>query len=261
MRSLTKEVTTVLRFLRLKEYLGNLLGIPFLIWLISPEELLTTKTALVLTANTCLTAFTFSFNDIEDAEDDSLDLVKRERNVVANGSLERRWAYVICAFLLMAGLITLRFVNPRLTTIAFILSINSFLYSWKKVRFKSIPFIDLFSHALAIGIQQLLITYYAFKPLDFKIFPYIGLVTSFSFATQLSQELRDYRIDEATNVRTTAQILGEKNAMILIVIFSSLPTFAALLLPKPLPYLAPIMAPAYLFHLNKRLGLPLEKLL
>ncbi len=261
MRSLTKKVATVLGFLRLKEYSSNLLGIPLLVWLISPKELLTLKTVLVLTSNMCLTAFTFSFNDIEDAEDDFLDLVKRERNVIANGSLERKWAYLICSSLLVTGLAILQFVDPQLTIIAFIFSVNSFFYSWKKIRFKSIPFIDLLSHAFAIGIQQLLITYYAFNPLDFRIFPYIGLVTSFSFATQLSQELRDSRIDEVTNIRTTAQILGERNTMVLIVIFSLIPTFTALLLPKPLPYLAPIMTPAYLLHLNKRLGLPLKKLL
>ncbi len=261
MRSLTKKVNTVLRFIRFKEYSSSLLAIPLLIWLISPKELFIMKTALVLTANTCLTAFTFSFNDLEDAEDDLYDLVKRERNVIANKSLEKKWAYLICGSLLLTGLAILYFVDPRLTMMASILSLNSFFYSWREIRFKSVPFIDLVSHALAIGIQQLLITYSAFKPINSGILPYIGLVTSFSFATQLSQELRDYKVDEITRVRTTAHILGERGTLILIIIFSSIPTFTALFLPKPLPYLAPIMAPAYLLHLNKRLGLPLEKFL
>ncbi len=260
MRSLSKKMIIVLRLLRLKEYSSNLLGIPFLIWLISSKELFTMKSIMILSANICLTAFTFSFNDIEDAEDDFYDLVKRERNVIASGLLGKSWAYLICTLLLITGFALLYFIAPELTMIASILSVNSFLYSWRKIRFKSIPFIDLVSHALAIGIQQLLITYFAFKPLDSGIIPYIGLVTSFSLATQLSQELRDYRVDEMTNIKTTAQILGERNATILIVIFSLIPTFTALFLPKPLPYLAPIMAPVYLLHLNKRLGLHLKKL-
>jgi len=261
MPSLIKKIDIVLRFLRLKEYSSNFVGIPFMIWLISPAELFTLKALLVLIANMCLTAFTFSFNDIEDAEDDSHDIVKREKNVIANGLLERRWAYLICTSLLLIGLAALHIVDSQLTMMASIFSLNSFFYSWKKVRFKSIPFIDLLSHALAIGIQQLVITYSAFKPIDSGILPYVGLVSSFSLATQLSQELRDYRVDEMTNIKTTAQLLGERKTMILILIFSSIPAFTALLLPKPLPYLAPLMTPLYLIHLNKRLGLPLKKLL
>ena len=70
------------------------------------------------------------------------------------------------------------------------LPLNSFLYSWRKVRFKSIPLRGLISHAIAIGVQQLLITYSAFKPVDHGILPHASL-WSFSLTSQLSQELRD----------------------------------------------------------------------
>ena len=67
------------RLARIRAYLLTLFSIIALIFLISPQNLFSTKTVTVFFANLFLTAFVYAFNDVEDAADDYNILEKRRK--------------------------------------------------------------------------------------------------------------------------------------------------------------------------------------
>lgn len=67
----------------------TLFSIIALVFLISPQNLFSSKTVIVFFANLFLTAFVYAFNDVEDAADDRHILEKRKRNPVSNGDLTK----------------------------------------------------------------------------------------------------------------------------------------------------------------------------
>ena len=75
----TSETDILVRLTRIDRYLYVLILIFPLIFLISPQNLFSYKTVVIFLANLFLTAFGYTFNDIEDAEDDYHDIKKRNR--------------------------------------------------------------------------------------------------------------------------------------------------------------------------------------
>ena len=67
------------RLTGIRAYLLTLFSIIALIFLISPQNLFSTKTVIVFFANLFLTAFVYAFNDVEDAADDYNILEKRKK--------------------------------------------------------------------------------------------------------------------------------------------------------------------------------------
>lgn len=193
------------RFTRLGDYVHVLFLIFPLIFLISPANLFSYRTVIIFLANLCLTAFGYMFNDLEDAEDDYHDVEKRIRNPIASGEITRRQSYLFNLFLLSVGLLLLLSISPFVFVLGIIYALVGFVYSWKSLRLKSRPILDLVSHVLFLGVLQFLTTYAAFRPLDLFVAPFLMIIVPFSLMNEVIHEMKDFDVDKKTKINNTAQ--------------------------------------------------------
>jgi 4-hydroxybenzoate polyprenyltransferase len=164
---------------------------------------------VVFAANWLVVCYAFMINDVEDAEDDAQDPAKVNRNPVSAGILSYRLAYgasygvaALSAFLfmLLGGL-------PMLMGLISLLL--SHLYSWKPVRLKAYPVIDLISHCMMLAGLQFLAAYFAFEPKNDGLWlaPFV-FVTVISLYGQMSNQFRDLENDKAVGLRHTGVLVG-----------------------------------------------------
>ena len=96
-------------------------------------------------------------------------------------------------------------VNSLVFILGITFALVGFLYSWKPLRLKSKPYLDLISHMIFLGVLQFLITYLAFRPLDLFVIPFLMIIIPFSMMNEIINELKDYDVDESTNIKNTVQ--------------------------------------------------------
>ena len=172
---------------------------------------------LVLIANWLAVGFGFMINDIEDAADDALNPEKINRNPVSAGRLDRRMAYAASFAVAILAAVTFYFLG----TIPFLLGLATLvfglLYSSRRVRLKSIPFVDLVVHALGLAGFQLLCAYFTFAPVGSRqwIAPFV-FVMSLSMYGELFNEVRDLEGDLKAGVTHTAAVLGWRSTHVLM---------------------------------------------
>ncbi len=167
----------------------------------------------VLAANWLAVAFAFMINDVEDAADDALDPAKVNRNPVSAGDLSRRRAQVasLGVAFLSAVMYALLGWLPFVTGGACLLL--GFLYSWRPVRLKSMPFFDLASHCLMLAGLQFIAAYVTFQAeLGPRFFWPLAFTMAISLYGELYNELRDLEGDRAAGVQHTACLIGPRPA-------------------------------------------------
>ncbi len=220
--------TGIVRLTRYREYLWFVV-ITTCLGVIAAYGAFGWKLALVLLANELAVGFAFMINDVEDAADDALDLAKAKRNPVSAGLLRARAAYAASfgVAILSAALFALLGRWPLIIGSACLLI--AFLYSWRPVRLKAIPFVDLGSHALMLAGLQFAAGYFAFTDTFGSRFIWpIAMVLSFSMYGELFNELRDLDGDLMAGVTHTACVLGADAARQLALAFVILGFFAAI---------------------------------
>lgn len=163
----------------------------------------------ILLANISANTFAFMINDIEDAEDDAKDKKKMMRNPISAGKLSREESIQAAKIVLVvsATLFALSGLLPFVTGI-FIL-ILSHLYSWRSIRLKSLPLVDIISHVLMLGT---LLTYSGFTLYSSNVTEIwlVGMsVAFFSTYGQLYNQHRDYANDKLAGLKNTASLLSE----------------------------------------------------
>lgn len=208
------------RFTRLGDYVHILVLLFPVIFLISPESLFTYKALVVFVANLCLTAYGYMYNDLEDAVDDYHDLEKRKRNPVASGEITRNQSYAANLALLGVGLALLAYVGVFALVLGVVFAFVGFLYSWRPLRLKSMPVWDVVSHVLFLGVQQLLITFVAFRPLDLLVVPFLMIIVPFSLMNEIMHELLDFEVDRDTEISNTVQMFGGFDVRRLLLVLS-----------------------------------------
>jgi 4-hydroxybenzoate polyprenyltransferase len=169
------------------------------------------KMVLVLLANWLAVGFAFMFNDAEDAPDDALTPEKALRNPVTNGSLSLLEGHV--ASYAVAALATLAYLPLGwLPTVCGVLCMAfGHLYSWRRIRLKAVPILDVLSHGLMLAALQMLAAFYTFSgTLNVALIgPLVSMVCA-SFYGQLFNEVRDLEGDRLAGVHHTASLLGSK---------------------------------------------------
>lgn len=206
----------IVRLTRYKEYVIFVIVTTLLGARISGAEI-DWRILLVLVANWLAVGFSFMINDVEDAPDDALNPAKLNRNPVSAGDLPVPAAYAASfAVAILAG-VTYAFLGP----IPFWLGIGclaiGLLYSWRVVRLKRIPVVDLISHGLLLAGLQFLCAYFTFAPNGGGnwIAPFI-FVVAVSLYGELFNEVRDLEGDLKAGVTHTAAVVGERAAHILM---------------------------------------------
>lgn len=224
------------RLTRLNEYIFVLLLTFPLIFLISPGNLFSVITPILFISNLTLTAFSYVFNDIEDADDDYHDIKKKKRNPIANKELTKNNGFFFSMILASIGLFLLYNLNQTVFFLGIINVLIGFLYSWKPIRLKSKPFTDLISHVLFLGTLQFSIIYLAFRPLDLHIIPLLMITISISMMNEIFHELVDYELDKKTQIKNTIQKLSRSNVKKILILLSliSLTSFFVFLTTFPL---------------------------
>jgi 4-hydroxybenzoate polyprenyltransferase len=185
---------------------------------------------VVLLANELAVAFAFMINDVEDAADDALDPAKAKRNPVSAGVLSHRTAYA--ASFIVAGLSAALYalLGPWPFFIGAVCLVIAFLYSWRPVRLKSIPFVDLVSHCLMLAGLQFAAAYFTFSStLGPRFFWPFLMALAVSVYGELFNELRDLEGDLRAGVTHTASVLGAGAARRLALACFSAGLFAALI--------------------------------
>jgi 4-hydroxybenzoate polyprenyltransferase len=172
---------------------------------------------IVLVANWLAVGFAFMINDVEDAPDDALNPAKVERNPVSAGDLSVRSGRA-ASFI---GAVVAAALYAWLGLWPFVMGVTclaiGYLYSWRRIRLKSIPVADLVSHALMLAGLQFLAAYFTFGygPAWQWVFP-LTFVVAISLYGQLFNELRDFEGDLKAGVTHTASLLGRRAAHFLM---------------------------------------------
>lgn len=164
----------------------------------------------VLIANFLAMAYAFMINDIEDSEDDKLNPERGAKNAVSNGEISKSSAWL--AALACAGLAVLLYAlagTGALTSGVLILVLSHF-YSWKPVRLKALPVLDIVSHVLMLSTLLMVAAYLIYTDTFQEVWPLVVSVTLFSAYGQLYNQLRDYEEDRAAGLKNTASFLGKR---------------------------------------------------
>lgn len=213
--STMKSVRGLISLTRYKEYIGPVTIITLLAVLssgikVQPGILL--KFGIVLAANILSNCFPFMYNDIEDAPDDALDPAKAKRNPLSAKALSWKTAFTATFGVAAAALTLYSFINPLTFLLGLITILLGVFYSWRAVRFKSMPVVDLVSHSLMLGGLQFSAAHFAFAPYTGLqkgwLVPFI-LIVALSMYGELVNEIRDLHYDRKAGITHTAAIIGE----------------------------------------------------
>jgi len=184
----------------------------------------------VLLANWMAVGFAFMINDVEDAPDDALNPAKVKRNPVSAGDLSPRvgQAASFGVAILAAALYALLGAWPFV--IGATCLVIGYVYSWRRIRLKSIPIADLISHGLMLAGLQFLAAYFTFGPGPAWrwIFP-LAFLVAISLYGQLFNELRDFESDVQAGVTHTARLIGRRAAHILMMTLFAIGVLSALI--------------------------------
>jgi 4-hydroxybenzoate polyprenyltransferase len=151
-------------------------------------------------------------NDVEDADDDALNPEKVNRNPVSAGDLTYRTATRASWVVAGASAVLYLMLGLWPAVLGLISLALGYLYSWRVIRFKNMPFIDLASHCMMLAGLQFLPGMLAFNTHEVFfdwIFPFVFLVC-ISLYGELFNELRDLDGDLAAGLNHTASKLGYK---------------------------------------------------
>jgi 4-hydroxybenzoate polyprenyltransferase len=207
---LKQQINGLIRLLRYKEYLF-FVTVTTLLGATASYGFFGLKLVAVLLANILAVAFSFMINDVEDAPDDALNPDKVNRNPVSAKDITRKqamrasWVVAALAIVMYSLCGLLPFIMGMICLAL------GFLYSWRGVRFKNMPIVDMLSHCMMLAGLQYLSAYFAFSPASFDrwFFPFL-FVTCISLYGELFNEIRDLDGDLEAGLRHTAAVLGAR---------------------------------------------------
>jgi 4-hydroxybenzoate polyprenyltransferase len=161
-------------------------------------------------ANTFAMAATCAFNDAEDATEDML--ARSTRNIIALGNASKSTGYIVAVG---TGIISLSLsiiagINVFFIILAFI--VIAFLYSWRPVRLKTMPLLDLSSHAIMGGLMFLSSAWSYGIFWDGHVLSVCLIFSSGIALALLAHQLYDYEDDIAANITTTVVVLGKRKS-------------------------------------------------
>lgn len=214
-KEIDQNVKGLMALSRWKEYitfvipltlLGGILGV------VESESFLDTKIIFVLLGNLLAVGYAFMINDIEDAVDDARDAGKAKRNPIVAGKISKKTAMTACRILAILTIMCFSLVNTWVLWIGTATLLLSHFYSWKPVRLKAWPVVDIVSHSLMLSGLLILSGYYAYESSPGVVWYVIAGATLFSVYGQLYNQLRDFEVDKKAKLRNTAILIGMKQA-------------------------------------------------
>jgi 4-hydroxybenzoate polyprenyltransferase len=177
------------------------------------KEITAMETSALISANILMTIFFFSFNNVEDYEDDAKDLAKIHHNPISAGKITQKKAKLISIISLLASLFLYYLLGPATFLIGSITGFICFLYSWKRVRLKSKPVIDLVSHGIFHTLIFLNSAFITKNIANYKTAALLSILIFFMSAlVDFESEIRDYEVDRAAKLNNTISKLNITNS-------------------------------------------------
>jgi 4-hydroxybenzoate polyprenyltransferase len=198
----------IIRLSRFKEF-TSFVVVTTLLGALSGNGVFGWQLATVLAANWLVVAFAFMINDIEDAADDAINPSKVNRNPISAGLLSTRTAWLVSGVVGLASIILYAQLGFYPFIAGFASLSISFLYSWRFIRLKTVPVLDMLSHGLMLAGLQFLASYFCFNPSELSrwLYPFLFLV-AISMYGVLFNQLRDLEWDRQAGLTHTAATLG-----------------------------------------------------
>ncbi len=169
----------------------------------------------VLIANFLAMSYAFMINDIEDAEDDKLNPARGAKNAVSAGEISKSAAWGAALAAAVMALVLYALAGRGALISGLLILVLSHFYSWKPVRLKALPVVDVLSHVLMLSTLLMLAAYFIYTDTPGKAWPMIISVTLFSAYGQLYNQIRDYEEDRTAGLKNTASFLGKRLTMAL----------------------------------------------
>jgi len=167
------------------------------------------RIAVVTVANVLAMTVAFMVNDVEDAPDDARDPDRATRNPVATGEIRPREGWLVALVLSAIALALYAWTSAGAFWIGALTLALSILYSWRAVRLKARPVVDILSHILMLSALLFLVGYFAYDSAPGAIWLVaLGAALASAYG-QLYNQVRDYDVDRAAGLRNTASLVGE----------------------------------------------------
>lgn len=179
------------------------------------DETLDWRIAAVLIANLAAMAYAFMINDIEDAEDDAHQAERGSRNPITMGEVSKQQGWIAAIAMVIVALIGYWLGGTTVFITGIVILVLAHLYSWKPVRLKALPIVDILSHANFLAMLLFLAAFFIYSTDIGEI--WILAVGTFLISAygQLWNQVRDFEADRAAGLKNTASILGKSLTQIL----------------------------------------------
>lgn len=221
MNQLIKYITAFYRLSRIKVIVADYFILLTGVSIMSTENKVALPYLIIATLiSLSIHCYSFIVNDLEDAEDDALDDKKKLRNPISSGYITYNQGFIILQLTSIPALIaSFAFGGINAFMVAFAAILTGHLYSWKVVRFKAYPILDIVSHSFALaGFQPILFNSFTGGTFSSSFWlVYIG-VTLISVGGALYNQLRDYDVDVQSNLNNTTIFFGKRLSKALFIL-------------------------------------------
>jgi len=203
------------RLTRAKEHIPFVVPVTVLGSLLAAHNqgvLLDWRLAWVVAANVLAVTFAFMINDLEDSPDDARSPERAQRNPIAGGELHPRVGYAACLAVAISAIALYALAGLHVFIIGLSTILLSHLYSWRVLRLKAWPLVDVVSHSLMLGGLLFLGGFFAYSLAPGWVWAVAVGITLISAYGQLYNQLRDLADDQAAGLLNTSVVLGARRA-------------------------------------------------
>lgn len=164
----------------------------------------------VIAANVLAVTFAFMINEVEDAPDDARDPSRTIPNAVARGELSAREGWIASLIVGGVSLILFLILGGSVFGVGALTLILALLYSWRAVRLKAMPLVDVLSHVLMLSALLFLAGYLVYGNLTAGGWIAAAGMALISGYGQFYNQLRDFAGDRAAGLHNTASWVGRR---------------------------------------------------
>lgn len=165
----------------------------------------------VTVANILAMVFAFMINDVVDAPDDALNLVKTKSNVISQGLLTYQEGYFLAGGFFLLSAILFYFGGWLSFFVGLGTLLLSYAYSTPPLRLKARPIVDVLSHILMLSGLLILSAYLVYDASPNGAWWVIIGVTMASAYGQFYNQFDDFETDKQAELKNTAMLIGKRN--------------------------------------------------
>ncbi|NJE29752.1 4-hydroxybenzoate polyprenyltransferase [Thermococcus sp. 18S1] len=179
-----------------------------------------TRVLVFLISLVLYVAYAFAINNCFDADTDSVNPRKKEKNPIASGELSFRAGVVSSAAMALLGLMLASVLGTGELVVYASMVLLATAYS-APPRLKARPVADVLSHGVFFGALPFLYGAYLDGSVTMEEWSIAAAVFLYSLALELRNHLEDYESDLNAGLRTTPIVIGRELSKTLVAVFSA----------------------------------------